>query len=136
MLALLSLSLPLFLATAAGAPPKAEINEALAAFSSAVSAGDADSVARYLHPDAVQHIQLPTGAMTLDTEGYLGLVREGKVGGEPIELEVHDVHVTGTVATASTVRLSGPYRLTDAVSLAKGEAGWQIVAMAVSATPR
>ncbi len=118
------------------APPKAEVSEALEAFSTAVAAGDADAAAPWLHPDSVQVVQMADGPMTLDAEGYLGLIRAGKVGGHAIELDITDVNVTGSVATASAVRLTGPYQLTDAVSLAQLDGRWQIVAMAVAAEPR
>ena len=117
-------------------PPKAEVSQALEAFSAAVAAGDADAAAPWLHPDSVQVIQMADGPMTLDTNGYLGLIRAGTVGGHAIELDVTDVNVTGSVATASAVRFTGPFRLTDAVSLAQLDGRWQIVAMSVAAEPR
>ena len=112
--------------------PKAEVADTLAAFSTAVAAGDVAAATPFLHPKGVQVILMPSGPMTVDTEGYLGLMGAGKVGGHPIALSVNEVHVTGAVATASAVRRTGPYELTDAISLARGESGWQIVAMAVS----
>ncbi|MFT4974302.1 MAG: hypothetical protein ACI8S6_000184 [Myxococcota bacterium] len=128
--------LTILTSAALAASPKAEISSTLAAFNTAVAAGDADTAAQYLHADGVQVILMPGGPMTVGTEGYLGLIRAGEIGGAPISLNVGAVHVTGPVATASAVRLVGPFQLTDAISLAKLDGGWQIVAMSVAAEER
>lgn len=122
-------------ATALAGAPRADVPSTLRGFSAAVAAGDAAAARPFLHPDSVQVVQMPTGPATLGTEAYLGMVQTGKVGGHEITVEVADVRVSGSVATATTIRRTGDLQLTDAVSLSRGEGGWQIVAMAVAVAP-
>jgi ketosteroid isomerase-like protein len=119
-------------ATALAGSPRSQVQAALTGFTEAVAAGDAARARTFLHPDAVQVVQMPTGPATLGTEAYLGMVEAGKVGGNAISLEVEDLRVSGPVATATTVRRTGGLELTDAVSLFEGASGWQIVGMAVA----
>lgn len=127
----------LFFSLLAAVPPSpyAQVEATLTSFTAAVAEGDVATVERLLHPSSVQVVALPGSQMVLDTPSYLGAIKAGKVGGSPIELVVSDIHIQGSVATASTQRNLGAMVLHDAVTLVHTPEGWQIVAMAVQATP-
>lgn len=115
--------------------PYAQVEATLTDFSTAVAKGDVAAVEKLLHPSSVQVVDMSGTQMVLDTSAYLGAIKAGKVGGSPISLIVSDIHIQGSVATASTQRDLGTMVLNDAVTLVHSPDGWQIVSMAVQAVP-
>lgn len=111
------------------------IRTALGHFVQGAATRDVERVRRALDPGAQQFVVTPDTRMTLDTDSYLGLIEQGRVGGAETALEVHDLSVRGEVATATMTRSTAAMRFDDAVSLQKVGDDWKIVAIAVHASP-
>ena len=115
--------------------PESAIRTTLDDFVQGAASRDSARVSKALDPGAIQYVVTPDARMTLDTPTYLGLLEAGKIGGTETALQVHDLSVTGSVATATMTRQAGPVRFDDAVSLQKVDGDWKIVAIAVQMTP-
>lgn len=119
----------------AGKPEKAVI-EAIEAWTVASDRQDADAVAALFRPDAVQTVTIGPKAMSLPTETYVQMIRDGKLGGGETSLDVHEVSVQGALATALTTRETAKMTMQTALVLEQVDGDWQISSARVMATPR
>ncbi|MEN0065223.1 MAG: nuclear transport factor 2 family protein [Myxococcota bacterium] len=117
----------------AGRGDKAAVTETLELWTQATDARDADAVAALFRPDAVQAITMGDKAMSLPTDVYVQMIRDGKVGGDDTELDVHAVSVHGALATALTTRTTKALTMHTAVVLERDGDRWLVVSATVKA---
>jgi hypothetical protein len=97
---------------------------------------DAERVRGSLHPDAQHVVRRPGGDLRLDVPTWLGMLADGRAGGTPRDLVVHDVEIRGGLATAHATATSAAMRFDQAYVLARGPEGWRILTVAAEASAR
>lgn len=115
--------------------PLAAILAVVTSFVAATTTRDVAVVEARLAPTAVQHVRLGDAWSPMPTSVYVKLLRDGAIGGEPVDLVVHDVSLRGSVATVVATRTTPTLRFDDVFTLAEIGTSWQIVGAAVVATP-
>lgn len=121
---------------AVAVPPDSDdpIVSAVAAFAHAATTRDTTALRSALDPAAIQHVRVGGAWSSMPTEAYLTLMREGKIGGEPVQLEVHGVLRRGVVATVQATRTTPSYTFEDVFTLIEADTGWVIVGAAIVAS--
>lgn len=115
--------------------PLSAIVAVVLSFSHAATTRDVAALERTLAPTAVQHVRVGDSWSALPTPAYLSMMREGKIGGEVVTVEVHEVSRAGGVAQVHATRSTASYRFEDHLTLTATGSQWQIVSVAVVATP-
>ncbi len=113
----------------------AAIFAVVTAFSQASTTRDVAAIEGCLAASAVQHVRFGDEWSAMPTPTYLELMRDGKIGGEPVALEVHDVAVLDHVATVHATRITPSLRFDDVLTITESGSGWQIVGAAIVVTP-
>jgi hypothetical protein len=104
-------------------------------FSQSATTRDTKALDAALTADAVQHVKFGESWSALPTPTYLQLMREKKIGGEPVQLTVHEVEVHGLVATVRSVRTTPTFRFDDVLTLTHNGSSWKISGAAIVVTP-
>ena len=112
------------------------VEETIRAWVHATDRRDADAVGRVFLPSAVQQVTMGEQQLALTTEAYLGMIRDGKIGGGETALSIHSVQIEDQLATALTTRKGAKMVMKDALVLERTGEGWQIAGAAVHASPR
>lgn len=113
----------------------AAVLTAVTTFAQAATTHDVAALQTCLAPSAVQHVRMGEAWTPLPTPAYLQLLREKKIGGEPVNLEVHEVSWMEEVATVHMTRLTPSTAFDDVLTLAHSAEGWTIVGATVVVTP-
>ena len=104
-------------------------------FADGVAGHDTALLERTLHAASVQFILGPT-VTRLERDAYLDLVRAKKLGGQPLQVGIQRVTITGRTAHANATFTSSTATLTHALSLVRAGDQWVIVSGVVVATPK
>lgn len=134
------LTMLLSLYTAAARPPAPDpaISAVVTTFARAAETRDVAALRATLDPAAVQYVRMNNEWSALPTEVYLGLMSEGKIGGDPVAVEILTIDRQGSDGFVSTVRArrtTPTFRFDDTLVLVRSSGGWVIVSAAVVVTP-
>lgn len=111
-----------------------KIEKTIQAFAQGADQQDADQVSSALHPQAQQYFTNEQGLNVLPTPKYVELLREKKIGGNPREVKIHQIDVTGDIASAK-VRFSGEKAsFENYMTLMKFGEDWKILSNVLSVT--
>lgn len=109
---------------------KEKIESVITAFANAVDNSDIQTAAGYLHPDfrvVLGNFQNSGNTVILTKEKYLGMIKEGKVGGNKRTISILITDVQQEAALVK-VKLEGAKNIfINYYSLLKKEDGWLIV---------
>lgn len=113
------------------ATDKAEVEKVVQEFAQGAAERNEALLKSVLHEGSRQFIPTPDGVRLLDRDVYLGMIREGKIGGSPLSVTLHDVRVSGDSAAVEATFAGEGMRLDHTLSLVKGPDGWAIVSSVV-----
>jgi hypothetical protein len=115
--------------------PYASVLAVVTAFATASPTRDVAALEACLAPSAVQHVRFGAEWSPMPTATYLQLMRERKIGGEPVTVEVHGVAWFDGVATVHATRSTPSYRFEDVLTLTQTGDAWRIVGATVVVEP-
>ena len=88
---------------------------------------DLELVSGAFHPDAKQHFMGANGFTALPMDNYLQLLGDGKIGGKPRTLDIQNIDVNGSIASARVVMTGEENVFQYFLNLMKIDEGWKIL---------
>lgn len=118
--------------------PSAQARAVVERFAEAADARDLDALESVLHPDfRVSFVVKGTAqAQAMDRASYLGLAREGKIGGDRRRVKISSVEVNGELAFVR-VRLTGAAAQFESMqTLLLSDGQWRVLNETVLFSPK
>ena len=125
-----------FWMSAAALAGTASPTEAVEAFVAAGDRRDLPALEQILHEEFRVVARMPDGISFMPRALYLGLVRDEKIGGTPRQTTLGAVMPSGDLATVKGSLSSATADFDCTWTLAKTDAGWQVVQDVVVYTPK
>ena len=113
----------------------AAVMATIQAFAEGAAKQDVLVLERALHPAAIQFVA-GNEIRGMDRPTYLAAIRDKKMGGVPLEVQLQQLHVEGATAQALATFSAAPFTLSHALSLVKSEGRWVIVSSVVRVLPK
>ena len=106
-----------------------QVRSVVTSFARAADTQDVAQMRTVLHKEAQQFFKGPDGMVRLETQTYLQMIEQKKIGGQPRDLAIASIDVNGDLASVKASMTNESYHFDNYISLMKVGADWQIVSI-------